>query len=137
MPAVGKMRAGKNARATVAGTNMRKTDWETDFQADDIDSTNFESGGFDQGTVGITSCPWTLKGPWDASLNDYDDPPGLYPRDDLGLVRLYTNTGDNVFWNLPNNRVLSAKNSVSVRQLVMFEASCKTQGSFSRPTGSA
>jgi hypothetical protein len=136
MPAIGHMRSGKGSRATVGGVNMRKTDWEADYQADDLDTTNFESAGFDQGTVGIVSCPWTLKGCWDAQQNEYDDPPGLFPRDDLGLVKLYTSVSDNVFWSLPTNRVISGKNSTSVKQLVMFEASCKTNGSFTRPTGS-
>lgn len=97
---------------------------------------NFESMGYDQGTIGIIGCDWDSKGDWQAHNNFYDQPPGIFPRDDLKNVLLYENVADNVFWNFYWNRVLSAKNGNPVRGLVSFEWSSKTNGFFSPPTGS-
>lgn len=65
---------------------------------------------------------------WDASINSYDSPPGLYPRDDLGAVKLYENLTDNVFHNIAANRVISAENGAEVKQKVSYSASGKSQG---------
>lgn len=132
----GKARSAKGSRAAVGSTILNYSEWTTDLKGDDLDTTNFESLGFDQGIVGIIGCDWTLKGPWDAGRNAYDDPPGLYPRPDLANVTLYYNVADNVLWTFPLSRVLSAKVNAPVRGLVDFAVDCKSQGTFSLPTGS-
>ncbi len=133
---VGKARSGKGGRVTINAVALYLKEWNVDYKGDDLDTTNFESQGFDQGTIGIIGCDWDSKGDWQAGANFYDNPPGIYPRDDLKTVLLYENVADNVFWNFPWNRVLSAKNGNPVRGLVSFEWSSKTNGMFAAPTGS-
>lgn len=125
---VGLFRAGKNSRVIVEDAILNKSKWHTDIHGDDIDDTNFESGGVDQGLIGITGVSWDIGGLWDAGANNFEDPPGLYPRDNLGAINLYENLSDNVFWDLPINRVLSSKNGAEVRQAVTFESSGKLNG---------
>lgn len=137
MAAVGHQRAAKNSRVQVAGTNLRFANWRATWRGDDLDTTNFESAGSEQGTIGIQVVEWSMGGDWDAQQNAYDSPPGLYPRDDLGAVKLYENTTDNVFHNIPTNRVLSAENGAEVKGKVTFSANGKSQGSgYSAPAGS-
>jgi hypothetical protein len=134
---VGKQRAGKNSRWQVGNTNLRANTWRNTYRGDDLDTTNFESGGAEQGTIGVTVIEWTGGMDWDASINAFDNPPGLYPRDDLGSVKCYENIGDNVLWSIPANRVLSAENGAEVRGKVSFSANGKSQGGgFFLPTGS-
>jgi len=131
MPILG--RAGKNSRIIVAGATLNLNEYSADERADDLDLTNFESGGVEEGTDGIHVVEFSVKGSWDGGRNPYGDPPGIYPRDNLAGVFLYINVADNVKWSLPKVRILSARNSSAVRQLVNFEASGKSNGPYTRP----
>lgn len=134
---VGHFRSAKNSRVAVGGTAMKKSTWELTLRGDDLDTTTFESLGIEQGTIGIVGIDWSMGANWDAQANNLDNPPGLYPRDDLGDVKFYTNTVDNVFWDLPQSRVLSSKNGAEVRGLVTFSTDGKLNGAgYSNPTGS-
>ena len=129
MAAVGHMRAGKNARVQVAGTNLRRSNWRYTYRADDLDTSNFEGNGWEQGTIGLLLIEWSLSGDWDAQNPDFADPPGLFPRDNLGDVKFYSNVSDAGITDVPANRVLSAENGAEVRGKVTFSASGKSQGS--------
>jgi hypothetical protein len=138
MAAVGHQRAGKNARAQVGGTNLRANTWRNTYRGDDLETTNFESQGAEQGTIGTTVNEWSIGADWDAQQNSLDNPPGLYPRDDLLNVKLFENVGDNVLWFIPVNRVISAENGAEVKRLVTFNANGKSQGGgYTVPTGNA
>lgn len=132
----GKQRSAKGSRISVGNVNLNLAEWDATHRGDDLDTTNFESGGVEQGTIGIEVVEYDLKGDWDAGRNPFDSPPGLYPRDDLLTVRLYENVSDNCFWAFPTSRVISARNSAQIRGKVVFEASCKSNGTFTKPTGS-
>lgn len=136
MPITGKQRAGKNARIKVQGTPLNYGDYDCDDKADDLDETNFESGGLEQGTIGIEVVEYTAGGFFDAGAMPYDDPPGLFPRDNLPNMLVYPSVTDGTFWNFPLARVFTAKNSANVRAMVLFTWGGKSQGPFSRPTGS-
>ncbi len=129
---VGSYYAGKGSRAQVEATNLRKTDWNVDYKTDKIDTSNFEGGGFDQSIVGLYGADWGISGLWDASgSQQLSDPPGLYPRYDLGDVKLYLNVTAALFWEFTQNTVTSAKNSTQVRDAVKFEAAACANGAFS------
>lgn len=132
----GKKRSAKGARITVGGTALNWSEWDATVKGDDLDTTCFEDGGHETGVIGIDVVEYSVKGDWDAGRNAFDSPPGLYPRDDLSTVRLYENVSDNIFWAFATSRVLSARNGAQVRGLVSFEASCKSNGSYTLPTGS-
>lgn len=137
MAAVGHFRAAKGSRASVEGVVLRKSTWEVTYRGDDLDTTTFESAGFDQGTIGIVGIDWSLGANWDAQANNLDDPPGLFPRDNLGPVILFENVSDNVFWNIGQSRVISSKNGAEVRGLVTFSTEGKSNGTgILQPTGS-
>lgn len=136
MAAIGHFLSGKGSGALIEGTFVRKSDWDLDSSGDDIDTTTFESLGFDQGLVGIIAGPWTIKGGFDASINDFDDPPGFFPRDDMGAVKLYLSKSFNSFHSMPANRVLSAKTASTVKGMVTIDASCKTNGIYALASGS-
>jgi|SRR6516164_4294916 hypothetical protein len=133
----GKARSAKGARAVVGSTILNYSEWNVELKGDDLDTTNFESQGFEQGIIGIIGCNWSLKAPWDAAQNGYDDPPGFYPRPDLVNFKVFTNVADNVFWLFPLSRVLSAKLNAPVRALVDWNVDGRSNGTFSLPTGSS
>lgn len=108
----------------------------TDPRASGVTKLNYESAGFDQGTIGVIGCEGDLKGLFNAAQNDFDSPPGFYPTDAFPGLTFYTNVTDAVFWSIPIARILSCKNGAPIRQAVTFEAAWKSNGSFSTPTGS-
>ena len=131
-----KQRSGKGGRVQWNGTNLVLKKWSVTEYGDDLDTTNFESGGVEEGKTGVTRVEFSFEGDWDAARNPFDSPPAIYPRDDGGPCKLYENVTDNVYWNFPVVRVLSATNSAEARGLVAFSASCKNNGTYTRPTGS-
>jgi hypothetical protein len=132
----GHFRAGKNSRVAGNGINILAEEWNNDFKADEIDTTNFESLGIYQGLTGVNECDWDFKGKWNAQVNIFDIPPGIFPQDLFPNLGFYENQSDNVFNFLPFALIFSAKNGAVVRQAVTWEASGKNNGSYTLATGS-
>lgn len=140
----GKQRSAKASRLTVLGANLNVKTINVSQHSDELDTTNIEAAGYDTGTVGVTGLDWDFDGDWDAGKNFYDAVPGIYPRDDLGVTRtgagsstiIYGNVADNVPTTVPTSRVVSSKNTMPVRGLVGFSATCKSNGQFTMSTGS-
>lgn len=135
----GSQRSGKNSRISIgtANTILKFARWTTNWRGDDLDTVNFSSAGKGEGLLGIDQVEISMGGDWDAARNSFDDPPGIYPRDDLKTVKLFENVIDNVGWSFPYMRVRSANNGTEVRGKVTFEASGMSQGTFTVPTGNA
>lgn len=134
----GYQRSGKNSRVVVGGTTLNQSRFDVTLNGDDLDTTNFESGGYGEGILGIQECDASFGGDWDAGDNPIDangDPPGLYPRDDLADLQLYQNVTDATYWDFGYFRIRSARNGSEVRGKVSFECSGKSQGIFVLPTG--
>lgn len=132
----GKQRSAKNSRIRVGSINLNHAKWDAEWQGDDLDTTNFESGGKEDGLIGIEVVIFSGGGHWDAGRNPFDSPPGIFPRADGGPLSLLENVTDNVGWTLPLVRFLSSKNSSEVRGLVTFDFSGRSNGVFTQPTGS-
>lgn len=132
----GKQRAGKGSRIGINNVAQVLGRWSAESTKEEHDTTSFESGGFSEAIVGIDQANVTLAGDWDAGANFYDDPPGIYPRDDLAAVKFFTSISDNIFWDFTYLFIRSASNSAEVRGKIAFEASGRNQGSYFLPAGS-
>lgn len=132
-------RSGKRGRVTVGTTpaTLYLKEWDCTDHGDDLDTTNFESSGYDEGIIGIEGCDVSFKGDWNAAQERFTDPPGLYPRSDARNVVLYINTTDTTRWIFDYFRFLSVQNNCPVRGLVSFDTSGKSNGTFTRPSGTA
>ncbi len=129
----GWQRSGKAARINVGTSILTYAKWEASWVTDDLDTTNFTSEGIEEGISGIESSDWSFSGAWDAGTPPYDDPPGVYPRDDLQDLQLVTNLTDGTYFSYPYARVRSTKVGADVKGLVTWEASGKNQGDFDVP----
>ena len=136
IPGTGKQRAGKSQRLIVHGIPLVVNTMKATHKADDLGTENFESGGFAEGIVGFESLECSFGGDWDAGQDMREDPPGIYPRNDLPDLQLILNTRDNSGWLLPWARVLSASNGGGAKDKVPFEASLMSNGIFYPLTGS-
>lgn len=131
-----KFRAGKSGRTQVTGATMANQSWTTALNADELDTSNFESGGKKSWLIGLQWLEWTIGTLWNAQQNPLGDPPGLYVRDNGTNMKLYENQTDNLFWSMPNWMCSSSKMDCTVSGLVMFNASGKAQEDFVLLSGS-
>lgn len=58
--------SGKGGSIAVAGTNYDFGKWEVEFDGDDPDVTNFNSGGCQENLEGIHKATITYEGPYNA-----------------------------------------------------------------------
>ena len=130
---------GKRGRVTI-GTVQQTVrhifakEFTVDNSGEDLDTTNFESGGFDEGVLGIELLAFAFKGDWRPERNYLMNPPGLFPRDDLANVKLFPSTDDLAnFWDIPCARVLKAHQTCPVKGVVSFDVDLKSNGKFVRP----
>lgn len=124
-------RSGKTSAASVQGTTLANTDWSIKYNGQDLDTTNFESDGYEEGLTGILSASWTLKGSWDSGSDPTSDPPGLYPRDDGVDMTLTPSTLGGRTYSLSSWRCMDTDISTNVRGVVQYNSSGKNQGTFS------
>lgn len=142
----GYQRAGKNSRIEIGTTILAMSSWDITENGDDLDTANFTSAGlsqaspnstaFGEGILGFQQIAWNLGGNWDAHMAMYDDPPGLYVRDDLGLVKFFENVNDNDYVFMNYARVRSSNNGAEVKGLVTFKASGMSNGPYTLPVSS-
>ena len=125
---------GKGARCQVGNplTTLFVKDATIDPKADDEDTSNFESQGYDSGTTGLWGCGIDCSGDWDSGLARYGNPPGIYPRDDL-QQKYFINVTDNFFFLFPYSRVLTTTVAIPTRTLISFKFSGKSNGPMSLP----
>jgi hypothetical protein len=136
MAASTKARRGKDTKAQWGSTVLGVKNFTLTYRGDDLDTSNTLSGGHEEGLVGFDVVEFSLEMDWDAGKNPLDDPPGIYVRDDGGPLKIWENVTDNTFWLLPVVRILSCVNSGPVKGLVSFNVTGKSNGTFTRPTGS-
>jgi hypothetical protein len=138
----GKQRAGKTSRVLVGATPLTFASWEVGLEGEDFPTVNFESYNvaaqetFDEGIMGALASSIRFGGDWDAGTNPLDEPPGLYPRDDLASLGLQVSRLDGVGWSFPYARLRSATCGADVKGKVTFNCSGKNQGPFTYPAGS-
>lgn len=133
--------AGKNSRISADGTILSLAKFNVVDEVDNLDTTNFtstdeEGNCFEEGISGVERLRWTLGGLWDAGTNPEDDPPGIYPRDDLPNLILYLNVAAAQSYDMPFTRVRSSTVGTDVKGSVTFDAAGLNQGPFTVPTGS-
>jgi len=138
----GIQRAAKTSKVLVSTQPLTFASYEASLTGDDLQTVNFQSYDnarqetFDEGIMGVLYCAVRFGGDWDAGTNPLDDPPGLFPRDDLPHVQFFTDFLDAVDWDFPLIRVRTATNGGTVKDKVTFDVDGKNQGPFDHPAGS-
>ena len=143
--ATGHQRAGKTAQVRANNVALAYSSYDVTVSGEDHSTNNFTSwdeagwgGGqsFDEGLLCFVKADITFGGDWDAGYNAYDNPPGMYPRDDFPNLEFFTSIIDVVDFVFPYMRIRSAKTGAEATGSVTFECSGMSQGPFTLPTGS-
>lgn len=131
--------AGKYGRIISGSRVMNLSEHEVRSQADDIDTTHFESdvdaaglNVFEEGLVGTASAEIMVRGMFDAKNNPFEAPfylfVGMFGTMFCGLTKVYGFT--------MGYRCLRSPISVKVSQGITFEGSLKSNGIIYPPAGS-
>lgn len=131
-----KARAGFLGRVKATGVNLKLNKWSVTPRSEDIDTTNFESGGYEEGIGGVVGADVTFEGLWDAGQNPYDNPPLLVPGTIITNVYLYINKNETQFFLFPSLRIIQAPVNVDVPGKSTYSITAKSDGSFTFPSGS-
>lgn len=131
-----KARAGYLGRIQAAGVNLKLKKWSVKDRSEDQDTTNFESGGYEEGIGGVTGADVTFSGDWNAGQNPFDSPPALIPGTIITNCYLYINKLETQFYLFANLRIIDCTIATEVPGKATYECSAKADGTFTRPTGS-
>lgn len=129
--------SGKNAKMRIGSYVLAGKRWTGTYELDELDVTNFESGGYHECIGGVRKVTVQMDGDFNAAENMFDSPPLITDGDTISLVRLYLNGTDGPYWSIPTLLVRSVSNSAEVRGTVTFSISGTGSGVFVLPTGAA
>jgi len=124
--------SSKNARVRIDSTNFAATKWSVDVKADEIDITNFETGGFKdyltsyvEAMISIDLFYDTTNGPFDTNLLSVGSQPAI-------LLFTQRDTAQE-FFSFPASIILSANVSAEVRDAVRVSVTARNKGAFLYP----
>lgn len=138
----GSQRAGKASQVLANGTALAFASWQANVKGTDLVTTNFESYDlatdttYGEGILGDLNCDLSFGGDWDAAENPLDDPPGLFPRDNLPNLEFVVNQTDANFWSFHYARLRNCSSNAKWDGKVEFTCDGHNQGVFAFPLGS-
>src|SRR5262245_32813317 len=106
MAVTGQPISGTDGRVQYNGDNLNLDSFTVTPSAGDIVTTNYESGGHEEGITGVDVCEFEFSGMYDAG-----DPPylaGLTVGNKTNALKLFVSRSGNKFFNFPKWRLLQA-----------------------------
>lgn len=133
--------SAKNAkvRSGAGGATVTAKKWTVDDDADELEVSNFEGGGFADVITGLQRATITVEVDLDgqaASTNPWDvtGVQWISGRDINNLV-LYLNDVGGPSWVFPQVRCIKGNNPSDVKQQGMVTFTFKSRGFYTRPSG--
>ena len=131
-----KARSGKSGRVSIGGTSIKLSEWKVTTRTELLDTSNFDSGGYEEGVFGFRGADISFTGDWNAGVNMFDTPPNIEDGQFVETVLLYTNTTDNQYYSFPEIAIISADVTTTAKGKVSVSVTAKANGTFTVPTGS-
>jgi hypothetical protein len=125
--------SAKNARVKINGTFYKAMKWAVKVKVDEVDISNFETGGYADYTSGLLEAEISVEGFYDSGNPPY---PNLTPGSILSNVLLYVDFVNipGSFWSFPSVLVFDTDNDAEARGTVKFSFRGKNKGTFSFPS---
>lgn len=129
--------SAKNAKVRLGAgaTVLTAKSWTVTSEADELDTTNFESGGYTEVIGGIKKLTVQIEIDWDSAANPFDSPRSIIPGSTISTVKLYVNDTTGPYWSIPTLFIRSVSNPAEVRQTVRVSINGTGSGSYTLPTG--
>jgi len=129
--------SAKNAKVRIGAgaTVLTAKSWTVTSEADELDVTNFEGGGYTEVIGGIKKITVQIELDLDGAANPFDSPRSITPGSTIVTVKLYLNDTTGPYWSIPTLYIRSCSNPMEVRQSARLSISGTGTGSFVHPTG--
>jgi hypothetical protein len=133
--------SAKNAkvRSGAGASTVTSKKWNVDFDADELEVSNFEGAGFSDTITGLKRATITIDldldgaaattNPWDTTSFNWN------PGNDITNLRCYLNDTTGPSWLFPIARCVKASNPMDVKQQGMATFVFKNRGTFTAPSG--
>lgn len=127
----------KNSRVQLNGANTYyATKWTVDIKADEIDVTNFESGGFTEYITAYVDSNISVDSIWNAAVNDFTAAGQINTGRVITNLKLFLSTAAGApCFTFPSAIIISVTPDASVRDAMRYSFTARNQGSFSYPGG--
>lgn len=133
MPGVGAISA-KNAQIRTAGsTVLEAAEWSVNDNADEIDDTSFEDGGYGSLETGIKQATVNIKGFWNPTSNQHTTPLNIFSGSTLTTSKLYLNSTTGKYWDFPILKILTVNSVAAVRGGIQYDFTAKSDGAYTPP----
>lgn len=131
---------GFEGRVFIAGSELCVTQWGVNEIAEEEDTTNSCSAGFNEFDYGHKHCEVTIEGDFDVTRNLWDNPPDLNVSQKYA-AKLYLHAAPGVgnesgpFWDFPSLGITSCQITTPAKGKLHYSISAKSSGAYSQPTG--
>lgn len=129
--------SAKNAAVRVNAFALVCKKWSVEMDADELECSNFEGGGYSDTITGLKRARITIELDIDqqgATYNPWTGTALLVPGNDNAL-KLYVGTTAGPYWDFPVARCLKNSNPSDVKQLAQGTWTFTNRGTFTPPTG--
>lgn len=133
--------SAKNSRVVIGGIAVASKQWTVNVEADELETTNFESGGFHENIAGIRKLTFSIELDYNASLNLHEAGGGtVLAGSIISSIKLYINApaaAQGPFWLLSYAFIKSVSPRADVKSTYSVTIQGNATGTFTYPTGAA
>src|ERR1700721_1701916 len=113
--------SAKNAKVRINTSNiLYAVKWTVTPEANLLDVSNFEGGGFEDQIAGLLKLSYTVEGWWDATGNITAAPLNIAAGFILSNVFLYTNDVTGPYWNMASSIIGPVQVSAAGHRLLKY-----------------
>ena len=131
--------SAKNARVTFNAVAFTAIKWTATIEGDELETTNFESGGLHEAIIGIRKCTFSISANDDNGTTTLDRiVPGLYTS--AGVIKLYLNApaaGVGPYIQINTPLIKSVQYDADVKNPMAVQIQGVGSGTYVHATGAA
>jgi hypothetical protein len=125
--------ASTAAAVRLNGVTLTAKQWTVEESVDELDTSNFEGGGYSDRIAGLKTARVTIEIDLDGQANPWDL--NAYSGSTLTNVFLYLNTTAGPKWQFPSFLVLAGTNPSDVKSNGKLTIRGANKGTYTKPTG--
>ncbi len=134
--------SSKNSRVRINGVTVACKQWTVNVEADELETTNFESGGFHENITGIRKLSFSIELDYNASINLHEAGGGtVLAGSIINSILLYVNAPAAVAagprWDISYAFIKSVSPRADVKSTYGVTIQGNATGSFGYPSGAA
>lgn len=129
--------SGRNGRTILNGQIVAAGEWSQEVTAADISVRVFEllNPGYEYGLAGLLASSQSVSGAQNVLANQGAPPINAAPGNIIFDNKLFLNRRLNLFWDLPEIRIISGSQSCKMDEYIQFSLASRSNGGWAQPGG--